>query len=55
MPVKITNVYLGVNFCRNDAQIQQDIMAACKRNRVKITQMKLSDSDYSVRPMKKKE
>ena len=54
MPVKITNVYLGVNFCRNDVQIQQDIMAACKRNRVKITQMKLSDSDYSVRPMKNK-
>lgn len=49
MSVKITNVYLGANFYKNEAGIQSEIMDACKRNKVKVTQMVLSDSDYSVK------
>lgn len=49
MSVKITNIYLGVNFDRNKAETQRKIIEACKRNKVKITQMVLSDTDYSVK------
>ncbi len=49
MSVKITNIYLGANFNRNKAEIQRKIIEACKRNKVKITQMVLSDTDYSVK------
>lgn len=47
--VKITNIYLGANFDRNKAETQRKIIEACKRNKVKITQMVLSDTDYSVK------
>lgn len=50
MSVKITNVYLGANFDRNDQAQKDEIISACKRNGVKITQMVLSNTDYSVRP-----
>lgn len=49
MPVEITNIYLGVNFKKNDKKIQDEIQEACKRNNIKITQMMLSRMDYSVR------
>lgn len=49
MSVKITNIYLGANFNRNKAETQRKILEACKRNKVKITQMVLSDTDYSVK------
>lgn len=49
MSVKITNVYLGANFYKNEDRIQSEIMDACKRNKVKVAQMVLSDSDYSVK------
>lgn len=49
MSVKITNIYLGANFNRNKAETQRKIIEACKRNKVKITQMVLSDTDYSVK------
>lgn len=49
MSVKITNIYLGANFDRNKAETQRKIIEACKRNKVKITQMVLSDTDYSVK------
>lgn len=49
MSVKITNIYLGANFYKNKAMIQSKIMNACKCNKVKVTQMVLSDSDYSVK------
>ncbi len=49
MSVKITNVYLGVNFYKNNKEIQREIIKACKRNNINITQMVLSDKDYSVK------
>lgn len=49
MSVKIINIYLGVNFDKNDAKMRTEIMEACKRNQVKVAQMILSDSDYSVK------
>lgn len=49
MSVKITNIYLGANFNRNKSETQRKIIEACKRNKVKITQMVLSDTDYSVK------
>ena len=48
MPVKVTNVYLGVNFDKNQPEIKDEIMNACKRNKIKVAQMILSDSDYSI-------
>ncbi len=49
VPVKITNIYLGVNFDRNDDETKDKIIKACKRNNVTITQMVLSYDDYSLR------
>ena len=49
MSVKISNVYFGANFDKNDARIQEEIAEACKRNKIKVTQMVLSDSDYSIK------
>lgn len=49
MSVKINNVYLGVNFDKNDAAQKEKILDACKRNKVQVKQMVLSDSDYSIR------
>lgn len=49
MSVKITNIYLGVNFNKNKPEIQREILNACDRNKMKVTQMILSDCDYSVR------
>lgn len=49
MSVKITNIYLGVNFDRNKEEIKRKILESCKRNKIKITQMVLSDTDYSVK------
>lgn len=51
MSVKIKNVYLGVNFYKNDLEIQKRIMEACERNKIKVTKMVLSASNYSVGPM----
>lgn len=48
VPVKITNIYLGVNFNRNEEETKDKIINACKRNNVKITQMVLSCDDYSL-------
>lgn len=49
MSVKISNIYLGANFDKNETEIQKEIMDACKRNKIKVTQMFLSDLDYSVK------
>ena len=49
MSVKITNIYLGANFDRNKEEIKRKILESCKRNKIKITQMVLSDTDYSVK------
>lgn len=48
MSVKITNIYLGVNFDKNDDKIKKEILKACERNKIKVTPMVLSNSDYSV-------
>ncbi len=48
MSVKITNIYLGVNFDKNEREIKEKIMDACKRNNITMTQMVLSLSDYSL-------
>lgn len=47
--VKITNVYLGVNFDNNSAEVRHKIIHACERNGIQTTQMILSNSDYSLR------
>ncbi len=49
MSVKITNIYLGVNFFKNTEETKKEIIEACKRNKIKITQMVLSETDYSVK------
>lgn len=49
MPVQITNIYLGVNFYKNEKETKDRIINACKRNNAKITQMVLSYDDYSLR------
>lgn len=49
MSVKITNIYLGVNFDKNDLNLQKQILKACSRNKIKVTRMDLSDNDYSLR------
>lgn len=49
MSVKISNVYLGANFDKNNVKTQEKIMEACKRNKIKVAKMVLSDSDYSVK------
>lgn len=49
MSVKITNIYLGVNFHKNKTEIKKEIMEACNRNKIKIAQMIVSNSDYSVK------
>lgn len=49
LPVKITNIYLGVNFGKNDLDLKKRIMKACSRNRIKIAKMVLSNYDYSLR------
>lgn len=46
--VKITNIYLGTNFDKNEREIRDKILAACKRNNTKITRMALSKANYAV-------
>lgn len=52
MSVKISNIYLGVNFDRNEAGEKAKIIEACKKNKIKVTPMVLSDSHYAVRVKK---
>lgn len=52
MSVKIENIYLGVNFLDNDAKTVNSILEACKRNGIKVTQMVLSQNDYSIGVMR---
>ena len=49
MSVKITNIYLGVNFDKNNEELRTEILDAGERNKVKITRMVLSQTDYSLR------
>ena len=49
MSVKITNIYLGANFEKNNDKIKAEIREVCKRNNVLITKMSLTVTDYSVK------
>ena len=49
MSVKSSNVYLGVNFDKNNEETKKEITEACKRNKINVAQMVLSDSDYSIK------
>ncbi len=53
MSVKITNIYLGVNFDKNDSSCRDEILDACKRNKIKVSQMVISEKDYSIRPRRR--
>ncbi len=52
MPVKVKNIYLGVNFQQNELKCKTEILDACVRNGIKITQMALAESNYSIIPKK---
>ena len=47
--MKISNVYLGANFDKNNEETKKEITEACKRNKINVAQMVLSDSDYSIK------
>lgn len=49
MSVKITNIYLGVNFDKNEKEIKEKIIDACKRNNIRSAKMVLSLTDYSLK------
>lgn len=49
MSVKITNVYLGVNFDKNKPTVQESVLKACSRNNIQVARMALSSTDYSLR------
>ena len=49
LPVKISNIYLGVNFEKNGEKLKKDILDVCKLNKIKVAQMVLSNSNYSVK------
>lgn len=48
MSVKIVRIYLGVNF-KGKSDNGQKIIKSCKKNNIKIKQMCLSDTDYSIK------
>lgn len=47
-PVKITNIYFGVNFDRNDKDKKEKIIEICKRKKIKMTYMELSKTNYAL-------
>ena len=49
MAVKITNIYLGVNFDKNDNELKKRILDSCNRNKIRVTKMVLANNDYSLR------
>lgn len=48
MPVKIKNVYLGVNFDKNDIDKKTKIKNICNSKNISVRQMALSDSNYAL-------
>lgn len=48
MSVKITNIYLGVNYDRNSPKLKSEIEAACERNKIEVARMGLSNEYYSL-------
>lgn len=47
-PVKIKNVYLGVNFEANCSEEQKKILTICEDKKIKITHLKKSTTTYSL-------
>lgn len=47
-PVKITNIYFGVNFDKNDKKKKEEILEICKRKKIKMTYMELSKTNYAL-------
>ena len=54
MPVKIKNIYLGVNFILDNPENQKTIQL-CKKRGIKIKKMVLSKENYSLTPIEYKE
>ena len=48
--VHIKNIYLGINFDKDN----KEILKECQKQKINITEMKLSDNDYSIRVIKTK-
>ena len=48
LPVKITNIYLGVNFDKNNSEIKNKILNICKKKGVSVKQMLMSNTQYAV-------
>lgn len=48
MSVKISNIYLGVNFENNDKEKQNEIIEACNRNKISMSRMVLSEANYAI-------
>lgn len=51
MPVKITQVYLGVNFSKNSVEEIERVKDLCSHNNIPIKEMRISDSKYVVKPI----
>ena len=49
MSVKVTNVYLGVNFCNNDINKQEEIIEACHRNNISTKMLTVHEDNYSIK------
>ena len=48
LPVKITNIYLGVNFDKNVSDIKNQILNICKKKDVSVKQMLMSNTQYAI-------
>ena len=46
--MKITNIYFGVNFDKNDKKKKEEILEICKRKKIKMTYMELSKTNYAL-------
>ena len=49
MSVKIKNVYLGVNFEKNEPDVKKLILSACSKQKIKVSRMVLDENTYSVK------
>ena len=49
MPIKIKNVYLGVNFEKNKPELKQAILSVCNKHKINISRMTLDEDTYSIK------
>ena len=52
LPVRITNVYLGVRFDENDEAVKNSIIEICKQQKIEIRQMVMDLKQYAINPKK---